>query len=45
MLEHCIDALETKIFEVDYGDGEHCYALSEVKTLENIKKKLRKAFG
>jgi hypothetical protein len=45
MLIEAINTLKTNMFDVDLGDGEHGYALSEVKALENIKKKLLKAFS
>ena len=45
MLMQAIDALKTNMFDVDYGDGEHAYSLSEVKALDNVKQKLLKAFG
>ena len=45
MVLEAIRELQTGMFEMDLGDGEHGYALSEVKALENIKSKLLKAFG
>lgn len=45
MLMQAIDALETNMSDVDYGNGEHAYSLSEVKALENFKQKLLRAFG
>jgi len=45
MVLEAIRELQTGMFEQDLGDGEHGYALSEVKALENIKQKLTKAFG
>ena len=45
MVLEAIRELQTGMFEMDLGDGEHGYALSEVKALENFKSKLLKAFG
>lgn len=45
MVLEAIREFETGMFEQDLGDGEHGYALSEVKALENYKQKLVKAFG
>lgn len=45
MLMQAIHTLETNMFDVDLGDNDHGYALSEVKALENFKSKLLKAFG
>ena len=45
MLQEAIRELQTGMFEQDLGDGEHGYALSEVKALKNIKRKITKAFG
>ena len=45
MVLEAINELQTVMFEQDLGDGEHGYALSEVKALENFKSKLQKAFG
>ena len=45
MLLEAIDTLKTNMFDVDLGDGEHGYALSEVKALDNVKQKLERAFG
>ena len=44
MVLEAINELQTGMFEQDLGDGEHGYALSEVKALDNVKKKLLKAF-
>ena len=45
MVLEAIHELQTGMFEQDLGDGEHGYALSEVKALENFKQKLLKAYG
>ena len=45
MVLEAINELQTGMFEQDLGDGEHGYALSEVKALENFKSKLEKAFS
>ena len=45
MVLEAIRELQTGMFEQDLGDGEHGYALSEVKALENMEQKLIKAFG
>jgi hypothetical protein len=45
MVLEAIREFESNLFEQDLGDGEHGYALSEVKALENMKQKLVKAFS
>ena len=45
MVLEAIRELQTGMFEMDLGDGEHGYSLSEVKALENFKSKILKAFG